>query len=185
MSGLRYRPLAFCAASAQRSFIHFQSGRASLHEPQMRHRRSAQCGQVHAVQRADAGRRYAADNYPFCTIEPNVGDVEVPTRDLRNCRKSPAPRECFRRRLTFVDIAGLVRGASKGEGLGNQFLATIRKPTRSLTWCAVSTTKMSPTSGGASIPCLTSRLSTRNWCWPTSPRWKQRNLAIDKKARGR
>src|ERR1700684_875542 len=68
-----------------------------------------------------------AANYPFCTIEPNVGDVAVPDPRLEVLAAIAASREIIPTRLTFVDIAGLVRGASKGEGLGNQFLATIRE----------------------------------------------------------
>lgn len=68
-----------------------------------------------------------AANYPFCTIEPNVGDVAVPDFRLAKLAEIATSREIIPTRLTFVDIAGLVRGASKGEGLGNQFLATIRE----------------------------------------------------------
>ncbi|HEX4765374.1 MAG TPA: redox-regulated ATPase YchF [Lichenihabitans sp.] len=68
-----------------------------------------------------------AANYPFCTIEPNVGDVAVPDDRLATLAGIAASKEIIPTRLTFVDIAGLVRGASKGEGLGNQFLATIRE----------------------------------------------------------
>ncbi|NDA46014.1 MAG: redox-regulated ATPase YchF [Alphaproteobacteria bacterium] len=68
-----------------------------------------------------------AANYPFCTIEPNVGDVAVPDERLEALAKIAGSREIIPTRLTFVDIAGLVRGASKGEGLGNQFLANIRE----------------------------------------------------------
>jgi ribosome-binding ATPase len=68
-----------------------------------------------------------AANYPFCTIEPNVGDVAVPDPRLATLAKIAASREIIPTRLSFVDIAGLVRGASKGEGLGNQFLANIRE----------------------------------------------------------
>ena len=68
-----------------------------------------------------------AANYPFCTIEPNVGEVAVPDPRLDALARIAASREIVPTRLTFVDIAGLVRGASKGEGLGNQFLATIRE----------------------------------------------------------
>src|SRR5579863_3339059 len=68
-----------------------------------------------------------AANYPFCTIEPNVGDVSVPDARLATLAKIANSREIIPTRLTFVDIAGLVRGASKGEGLGNQFLANIRE----------------------------------------------------------
>jgi GTP-binding protein YchF len=68
-----------------------------------------------------------AENYPFCTIEPNVGDVAVPDPRLETLAAIAHSKEIIPTRLTFVDIAGLVRGASKGEGLGNQFLANIRE----------------------------------------------------------
>jgi ribosome-binding ATPase len=68
-----------------------------------------------------------AANYPFCTIEPNVGDVAVPDSRLETLAAIANSKEIIPTRLTFVDIAGLVRGASKGEGLGNQFLANIRE----------------------------------------------------------
>jgi len=68
-----------------------------------------------------------AANYPFCTIEPNVGDVAVPDPRIETLAKIANSKEIIPTRLTFVDIAGLVRGASKGEGLGNQFLANIRE----------------------------------------------------------
>ncbi len=68
-----------------------------------------------------------AANYPFCTIEPNVGEVAVPDPRLETLAKLAKSATIVPTRLTFVDIAGLVRGASKGEGLGNQFLANIRE----------------------------------------------------------
>ena len=68
-----------------------------------------------------------AANYPFCTIEPNVGDVAVPDERLDQLAGIAGSAQIIPTRLTFVDIAGLVRGASKGEGLGNQFLANIRE----------------------------------------------------------
>jgi ribosome-binding ATPase len=68
-----------------------------------------------------------AANYPFCTIEPNVGDVGVPDPRLDRLADVAKSAAAVPTRLTFVDIAGLVRGASKGEGLGNQFLAHIRE----------------------------------------------------------
>jgi GTP-binding protein YchF len=68
-----------------------------------------------------------AANYPFCTIEPNVGEVAVPDKRLDTLAALAKSAIIVPTRLTFVDIAGLVRGASKGEGLGNQFLATIRE----------------------------------------------------------
>ncbi|MEO2082997.1 MAG: redox-regulated ATPase YchF, partial [Desulfurobacteriaceae bacterium] len=67
-----------------------------------------------------------AANYPFCTIEPNVGVVEVPDERLYGIAEIVRPRKVTPTTIEFVDIAGLVRGASKGEGLGNQFLANIR-----------------------------------------------------------
>ncbi|MET0294572.1 MAG: redox-regulated ATPase YchF [Phenylobacterium sp.] len=67
-----------------------------------------------------------AANYPFCTIEPNVGDVAVPEPRLDELARVAGSKEIIPARINFVDVAGLVRGASKGEGLGNQFLANIR-----------------------------------------------------------
>jgi GTP-binding protein YchF len=67
-----------------------------------------------------------AANYPFCTIEPNVGDVAVPEARLEKLAAVAGSKEIIPARISFVDVAGLVRGASKGEGLGNQFLANIR-----------------------------------------------------------
>ncbi|UJQ94420.1 redox-regulated ATPase YchF [Mariluticola halotolerans] len=68
-----------------------------------------------------------AANFPFCTIEPNVGEVSVPDERLEKIAKVAGSKEILPTRLSFVDIAGLVKGASKGEGLGNQFLANIRE----------------------------------------------------------
>jgi ribosome-binding ATPase len=68
-----------------------------------------------------------AANYPFCTIEPNVGEIAVPDSRLDKLALLGKSEQIIPTRITFVDIAGLVRGASKGEGLGNQFLATIRE----------------------------------------------------------
>jgi GTP-binding protein YchF len=67
-----------------------------------------------------------AANYPFCTIEPNVGEVAVPEPRLEALARTAKSKEIIPARITFVDVAGLVRGAAKGEGLGNQFLANIR-----------------------------------------------------------
>jgi len=69
----------------------------------------------------------AAENYPFCTIEPNVGVVEVPDSRLKALAAVVKPERIVPAIVEFVDIAGLVAGASKGEGLGNQFLANIRE----------------------------------------------------------
>jgi len=69
----------------------------------------------------------AAENYPFCTIEPNIGIVEVPDPRMRALAQIVRPQRVVPATVEFVDIAGLVAGASKGEGLGNQFLANIRE----------------------------------------------------------
>lgn len=68
-----------------------------------------------------------AANFPFCTIEPNVGEVAVPDPRLDKLAEIAGSKQIIPTRMTFVDIAGLVKGASKGEGLGNQFLANIRE----------------------------------------------------------
>ena len=69
----------------------------------------------------------AAENYPFCTVEPNVGIVPVPDKRLRQIAELVHPKRIVPAQIRFVDIAGLVKGAAKGEGLGNQFLANIRE----------------------------------------------------------
>jgi len=69
----------------------------------------------------------AAENYPFCTIDPNVGIVEVPDARLQQLTEIVKPKKTIPTTMEFVDIAGLVAGASKGEGLGNQFLGHIRE----------------------------------------------------------
>ncbi|MDR1367585.1 MAG: redox-regulated ATPase YchF [Candidatus Accumulibacter sp.] len=69
----------------------------------------------------------AAENYPFCTIDPSIGIVEVPDKRLRQLSDIVKPRRIVPAVTEFVDIAGLVAGASRGEGLGNQFLASIRE----------------------------------------------------------
>ena len=73
----------------------------------------------------DAGAEAA--NYPFCTIEPNVGVVAVPDERLDRLAEMYHPEKYTPATIEFVDIAGLVKGASKGEGLGNKFLANIRE----------------------------------------------------------
>ena len=69
----------------------------------------------------------AAENYPFCTVEPNVGIVEVPDTRLDVIAEIAQPQRVVPAVVEFVDIAGLVKGASEGQGLGNQFLANIRE----------------------------------------------------------
>jgi small GTP-binding protein len=68
-----------------------------------------------------------AANYPFCTIEPNVGVITVPDERLSTLEKLVSPERVVPTTVEIVDIAGLVKGASKGEGLGNKFLANIRE----------------------------------------------------------
>src|SRR5210317_1606621 len=68
-----------------------------------------------------------AENYPFCTIDPNVGIVPVPDARLDHLAEIVHPQRVLNTTMEFVDIAGLVEGASKGEGLGNKFLANIRE----------------------------------------------------------
>ncbi|RCL02594.1 MAG: Ribosome-binding ATPase YchF [Candidatus Tokpelaia sp. JSC188] len=68
-----------------------------------------------------------SSNYPFCTIEPNTGEISVPDPRIKKIAKLVGSKKIMPTRIRFVDIAGLVRGASKGEGLGNQFLANIRE----------------------------------------------------------
>ena len=103
-----------------------------------------------------------AANYPFATIEPNVGVVPIPDPRLdelaevfSSVKMVPAP-------VSFVDIAGIVKGASEGAGLGNKFLANIREATRSARWSGCSPTTMSSTSTAGSIRSPTSRPSTPN-----------------------
>ena len=74
-----------------------------------------------------ANAKADAANFPFCTIEPNVGSVSVPDERLNSLSKLSHSKNIIPTRMEFVDIAGLVKGASKGEGLGNKFLANIRE----------------------------------------------------------
>ena len=93
----------------------------------MRHRRASNVGKSTLFNALTQTAAAQAANYPFCTIEPNVGDVAVPDPRLEKLAVIAKSVEIIPTRITFVDIAGLVRGASKGEGLGNQFLANIRE----------------------------------------------------------
>lgn len=82
-------------------------------------------------------------NYPFCTIEPNVGMVAVPDKRLDKLAEMYEPDKKTPAVIEFVDIAGLVKGASQGAGLGNKFLETSAAPTPLSMWCAASTTRTS------------------------------------------
>ncbi len=74
-----------------------------------------------------ANAQASAANFPFCTIEPNVGSVAVPDDRLKLLSDLSSSKNLIPTKMEFVDIAGLVKGASQGEGLGNQFLANIRE----------------------------------------------------------
>ena len=109
----------------------------------------------------------AADNYAFCTIDPNVGVVSVPDKRLEWLRDQHNPKKFTPAVIEFVDIAGLVKGASKGEGLGNKFLPTSAAATRLSTLCAALTTQMSHTSRVRPTRCATLTLSIPNSSWLT------------------
>ena len=87
-----------------------------------------------------------AANFPFCTIEPNTGRVAVPDARLDKLAEMVKPKTVTPTQLEFVDIAGLVKGASKGEGLGNQFWPTFAKLTQLFMCCAVLKTTTLPMS---------------------------------------
>ena len=157
---------------------------SGYHGFQMRHRRPAECRQVHPVQRADATAAAQAANYPFCTIEPNVGEVPVPDARLGQARGDRQVAADHPHAAEFVDIAGLVRGASKGEGLGNQFLANIRETDAIAMCCAASRTTTSSTSRAGRSGRATPRRSTPSWCSPTSRGSRSRDAAAQKKAKG-
>lgn len=91
-----------------------------------RNRRTSKCRQKYSFNAiTDAGAQSA--NYPFCTIEPNIGVVAVPDKRLDKLAEMYDPDKYTPASIEFVDIAGLVKGASKGEGLGNKFLSNIRE----------------------------------------------------------
>ena len=112
-------------------------------------------------------------NYPFCTIEPNVGMVAVPDERLDKLAEMYHPKKKTPAVIEFVDIAGLVKGASQGAGLGNKFLENIRRTDASFTSCAASMTRTSCTSSPTpartcpSIPSVTLKRLTSNSSWPT------------------
>ena len=91
----------------------------------MWNRRVAQCGEINPVHLSNA--KAQAANFPFCTIEPNVGVITVPDERLNELAKLVNPARIVPTTVEIVDIAGLVKGASRGEGLGNKFLGNIRE----------------------------------------------------------
>lgn len=99
-------------------------------------------------------------NYPFCTIEPNVGVVAVPDKRLDKLAEMYEPEKFTPATIEFVDIAGLVKGASKGEGLGNKFLSNIREVDAIVQWCAALKTTTSSMWRAASTPSGILRPST-------------------------
>ena len=101
----------------------------------------------------DAGAESA--NYPFCTIDPNVGVVAVPDSRLEKLSEMYSPKKVTPAVVEFVDIAGLVKGASKGEGLGINFSATSARSMRSSMWSAALTMRISRTSRDQPIRCAT------------------------------
>ena len=98
-----------------------------------------------------------AANYPFCTIEPNVGIVDVPDKRLDVLSEMFKSKRIVPAAMRFVDIAGLVKGASKGEGLGNKFLAHIREVD-----AVAQVVRCFEDSNITLIPCVTLKLSTPN-----------------------
>lgn len=94
----------------------------------------------------------SAENYPFCTIDPNIGVVEVPDKRLEVLAQLSSSKKIVPASVTFVDIAGLVKGAAEGEGLGNQFLKTSEKLMLFYMLSAALKMKMSSMSKGKSIP---------------------------------
>lgn len=123
-------------------------------------------------------RNAEAANYPFCTIEPNVGIVEVPDERLAPLAKIAKTNVIVPAVIEFVDIAGLVAGASKGEGSATNFCPTFAKWTPSCTLFAVLTTTMSSTTWEASIPCATSKSSRRSSCLPICNLAKRSSIEI-------
>jgi hypothetical protein len=127
-----------------------------LHEPEMRHRGPAQRRQVHPLQRAHQGRHRGGE-LPFCTIEPNVGVVELPDARLGQLAAIAKPEQIVPAIVEFVDIAGLVAGASRARASATSSSPTCARPTRSSTSCAASTTRTWSTSPARSTRSPTSR----------------------------
>jgi GTPase SAR1 family protein len=111
----------------------------------------------------------AAENYPFCTIEPNVGVVAVPDPRLDVLAGIVKPQKVIPTTMEFVDIAGLVAGASKGEGLGNQFLANIRETNASTTSRRSTPSSPLPTSNRSNARSTRPRVRRKPGRKKTSP----------------
>lgn len=123
----------------------------------------------------------AAENYPFCTIEPNVGIVEVPDSRLQQLADIVHPARIVPAVVEFVDIAGLVAGASKGEGLGNQFLANIRECDAIAHIVRCFNDNNIVHEPVTSIRQKTLKSSTRNWPWLTWQPLKKCSTSIRNK----
>lgn len=119
----------------------------------------------------------AAENYPFCTIDPSVGIVEVPDARLNKLAEIVKPQRVIPAVTEFVDIAGLVAGASKGEGLGNKFLANIRETDAVLHVVRCFADDNVIHVSAASILSGTSKSLIPNWHWPIWPPLKRRCCA--------
>jgi len=113
----------------------------------------------------------AAENYPFCTVEPNVGVVEVPDPRLEKLNEVVKPKKKIPAVVEFVDIAGLVKGASQGEGLGNQFLSHIREVDAVVHVIRCFEDPDVVHVMGPSIPYAIMTSSRASWRWPISPSW--------------
>ena len=129
----------------------------------------------------------AAANYPFCTIEPNVGRVPVPDARLGVLARIAKSPQVIATQLEIKDIAGLVRGASKGEGLGNKFLGAIREVDAILHVLRCFRIPTSFMSKARSIPCATPNWSKPSCCWPTlrASSGRRRRLSNAREARTR
>lgn len=122
-----------------------------------------------------------AANFPFCTIEPNTGVVPMPDPRLDQLAEIVKPQRTLPTTMEFVDIAGLVKGASKGEGLGNQFLTNIRETEAigHVVRCFEMTTSFTFPAKLTRLTIL--KLSTPNWRWQTSTPANVRFIAYRRK----
>ncbi len=124
-------------------------------------------------------------NYPFCTIDPNVGMVAVPDHRLDKLSEMYHPKKTTPAVIEFVDIAGLVKGASQGaRDWATSFCPTSVCAMPSSMWSAASTTRTSSTWRAAVTPPGISASSTWNWSWPTWRWWSAASTRTPKRARG-